>query len=112
MKKKICLIALILGLIFCSFSLVGCGSSVAPYVGEWVTAYGEVMSLSEGGNFKSTISNVTVYGTYTVYLNTLIIDNETSESKTYCEWDVRGNSLYLIYDTYTVQFFYKGEAEE
>ena len=112
MKKKISFIALSVALLICSLCLVGCGKSYEPYMGKWVTATGEELDLNANESFKSTISGVTVLGTYTVYFNTLILDNETTSTQSYCEWDVIGSNLYLYFSGSTVKFFYQGEPEE
>ena len=112
MKKSVYKIFALVLFVLCLFCFVGCGNSYEPYMGRWCTSVGDELVLNSSGTFSSTINDVTVHGSYTVYFNTLVLTNETIESETYCEWDIRGSSLYLIYETGTTQFFYIGEPEE
>ncbi len=100
-KKHILYVVFAAFILFFTAGMFGCAEKISLYA-TWSDNNGNSMMLNEQKRYTANLYDSTSRefveskGTFVYYLNTITF-TDANKDNSYAEWDIQGNTLYLIF---------------
>ena len=119
MKKHLLMVIFSTFILFFTAEIFGCAEKVSLYA-TWSDSNGNTIMMNAQKRYTANLYDSTTNafveskGSFVYYLNTITFTDSNKESS-YAEWDIQGNTLYLIFteddgDKSTLALYRTGEA--